>query len=195
MNSPLFTALLMLCGLGAVTFAAKAARRREVFPGLALALAIPASGIPPEAIPDARWIGSIAAAVAAIEIFRPNARWIASLCGGALAGLLGLLLQAQGLPFPVGVLLAVAVPSVAAYFSLRRTGFAPEALRQEAMLATLALGVAVAVIPGVTSGWQSALALNRDEVSSSNHIIANWVFLLGAASVALGGLYSLLRRR
>ncbi len=195
MNSPLFTALLMLCGLGAVIFTTKAAGRREVLPALALAFAIGASGIPPDALPDARWIGSIAAAVAAMEMFRPNARWIAPLCGGALAGLLGLLLQAQGLPFPIGVLLAVAVPSAAAYFSLGRTGFAPEALRQEAMLATLALGLAVAVIPGVTSGWQSALALNRDEANSSNQIIANWVFVLSAASVALGGLYSLLRRR
>ena len=122
-------------------------------------------------------------------------RWIGPLCGGALAGLLGALLQIQGLPFPIGVLPAVAIPSVSSYLAKHRPGFAPEALREEAMLTMAALGLVVAVVPGISSGWQSALALNRNEGSGSNQIIANWVLVLSAASAALGGLYSLLRRR
>jgi hypothetical protein len=191
----LFTALLMLCGLGSASFATTASGKRETIAALALAIVIAAARIPADALPDARWIGCVVAAVAAIQIFRTDVRWIGPLCGGALAGLLGALVQIQGLPFAIGVLLAAAVPSVSAYLSGRRPKFAPEALREEAMLAIVALGLAVAVIPGINAGWQSALALNRDAGISSSQTIANWVLVLSAASVVLGGLYSLLRRR
>jgi hypothetical protein len=63
------------------------------------------------------------------------------------------------------------------------------------MAAMVALGLAVAVIPEVSAGWQSALALNREGKDSSNQIIANWVLVLSAASVVLGGLYGVFRRR
>lgn len=191
----LFTALLMLCGLGSATFATTASGKRETIAALALAIVIAAARIPADALPDARWIGCVVAAVAAIQIFRTDVRWIGPLCGGALAGLLGALLEIQGLPFAIGVLLAAAIPSFPAYLSARRAEFAPKALREEAMLAMMALGLAVAVIPEVAAGWQSALTLNRAGANSPNQTLANWVLVLSVASVSLGGLYALLRRR
>ena len=184
----------MLCGLGSASFATTATRRGEILPVLSMAVVITAF-FPATALPDARWIGFIAAAAAAIRIFRPDARGIGALLGGMLAGVLGALLRSQEVPPAVCILLAAAVPSVSAYLSKSHPRFAPEKLHEEAMLATMALGLAVAVIPEIASGWQSALALNREEGPGSNQIIANWVFVLSAASVALGGLYSLLRRR
>jgi hypothetical protein len=195
MNTPLFTALLMLCGLGAVSFGATANVRRETLPALAAAFGIAIAGVSQELLPDARWIGGTAAAVAALHIFRPSIRWIGPVYGGILAGVLGVLLQAQGVSVIIAVPLAVAALSVSAYLSDRRSEFAPETLRQEAMLATMILGLTVAVIPGVMAGWQSAIALNREQTDSSNQIIATWVLVLGASSMMLGGLYSLLRRR
>lgn len=151
--------------------------------------------IRPEALPDPGWTGCLVAGVAALQIFRPDVRLLAPLCGGALAGMWSTLLRIQGLPLPAALLLAGIVPAVSLYLAARRPGFAPDALREDAMLAMVALGLAVATIPQVSAGWQSALALNREEKNSANTIIANWVLVLSAASVVLGGLYSLLRRR
>jgi hypothetical protein len=196
----LFTALLMLCGLGAAIFATNGIGKRETLGFLALGFVSAAMFIRPEKLPDPAWIGGIVAAVAALRIFRPHIRWPGLLCGGALAGLWTALLEIQGLPLGAAMILAGIVPSASAYLTHRRAEFAPEALREEAMLALVALGLAVAIIPEVSAGWQSALALNREAEAGAtgpdqNQIIANWVLVLSAASVVLGGLYSLLRRR
>jgi hypothetical protein len=193
----LFTALLMLCGLGAAIFATTGAGKRETLGFLALGFVAAAIFIRPEALPDTAWAGCIAAGVAALQIFRPDVRWLALLCGGALAGFWSALLQIQGLPLGSAMVLAGIVPAVSGFLVQRRHEFAPESLREEAMLAMVALGLAVAILPEVSAGWQSALALNREAAGSSsqNQIIANWVLVLSAASVVLGGLYALLRRR
>jgi hypothetical protein len=151
--------------------------------------------IRPEALPNAGWTGCIVAGVAALQIFRPDVRLLTPLCAGALAGLWSVLLQIQGLPWPAAIAAAASVPALSAFLSIRSPAFAPEALREEAMLAMLFMGLAVAVIPEVSAGWQSALALNREDSASTNRILANWVLVLSGASIVLGGLYSLLRRR
>ena len=191
----LFTALLMLCGLGAAIFATTTAGKRSSLIAMSIGFAAAVVLIRPQALPNPGWTGSIVAGIAALEVFRRDVRWLSPLCAGALAGLWSVLLQIQGLPLPAAVLVAAVVPAVSAYLAARRKGFAPQALREEAMLAMVALGLAVAIIPEITSGWQSALVLNREQGNSSNQIIANWVLVLSAVSVVLGGLYSLLRRR
>ena len=191
----LFTALLMLCGLGAAIFATTGATTRETLRFLAVGFGAGSIFIRPDALPDPAWAGCIVAGTAALQVFRPDVRWPGLLCGGALAGFWTALLQIQGLPLGAAMLLAAAVTAVAAYLAQTRPEFAPEALREEAMVALVALGLAVAVIPEVSAGWQSALALNREGKDSSNQIIGNWVLVLSAASVVLGGLYGLLRRR
>ncbi len=191
----LFTALLMLCGLGAAIFATTAAGRCGALALLSIGFGASAVWIRPQALPDAAWTSSIVAGAAAVEVFRRDFRWLAPLCGGALAGLWSALLQIQGLPPSGALTLAAAVPAVSAYLAVRRKTFAPEALRQEAMLAMLALSLAVAIIPEVMSGWRSALVLNRDPGNHPDPIIANWVLAGSAVSAVLGGIYSLLRRR
>ena len=185
----------MLSALGAAIFATTTAGRRNSIHAIWLGFGASAVLIRPEALPDPAWTGCTVAAIAALQIFRPDVRLLAPLCSGALAGFWSVLLQIQGLPLPAAVILAAALPAVSAFLAIRRPLFAPESLRQEAMLAMVALGLAVAVIPEVSAGWHSALALNRAETDSSNQIIANWVLVLSAASVVLGGFYSLLRRR
>jgi hypothetical protein len=164
---------------------------------LAVGFAAGSIFIRPEALPDPAWAGCIVAATAMLQLFRPDVRWSGLLCGGALAGFWSALLQIQGLPLGAAMILAAAVTATSAYLAQRSTEFAPEALREEAMVAVIALGLAVAIIPEVTAGWQSALALNREGGNSSNQnqIIANWVLVLSAASVVLGGLYGVFRRR
>jgi len=193
--SLLFTALLMLCGLGAAIFATTASDRAGGVLALIGGFVVTAVFVHPQAVPDPAWTGSIAAGVGAFELFRRQARWLTPLCGGALAGLCAALLRSQGWAPAIALLIAALIPGVSACFAWRRKDFAPEALREEAMAFMIALSLSVAIIPEVMAGWQSALALNRTEGNSTNLIIANWVLVLSAVSVFLGGLYSLLRRR
>ena len=193
----LFTALLMLCGLGTAIFATTAARKRGALAALGLGFATGAVLIRPDVLPNASWTGGIVAGVAALQIFRPDVRFLAPLCGGALAAMWSALLQIQGLPPVAALILAGIVPALSAYLSGRREAFAPESLREEAMLALVVTGLVVAMIPEVSAGWRSALALNREEESAlaASQFLSGWVLVLSAASVVLGGLYSLLRRR
>jgi hypothetical protein len=193
----LFTALLMLCGLGAAIFATTGVTRRETLRLSAIGFVAASIFIRPDALPDPGWAGCIVAATAALRLIRPDIRWPALLCAGALAGFWSALLQIQGLPLGAAILVAGVIPAVSAFLTHRRPEFAPEVLREEAMAAMVALGLLVAILPEVSAGWQSAIALNRDSMDSSNQnqIIANWVLVLSAASLVLGGLYSLLRRR
>jgi len=191
----LFTALLMLCALGAATFATTTAGKYKSLISVVLGFAAATIFFRAQFLPDAAWIGMTVAVVAALQIFRKDVRWLSPLCAGALGGLWSVLLQIQGLPMVVSIPIAAVVPAAAGYLAARRKAFAPEALREEAMLLMLVLGLAVAIIPEVTSGWQAALALNRDEGKTSDQINANWVLVLSSVSVVLGGLYSLLRRR
>lgn len=146
-------------------------------------------------LPDAAWTGVVVAVVAALRIFRPRVAFLAPACGGVLAGITGALLQTQGLPAALALTLSGAVLAMSALLTAKLPAFAPEALREEALLVAVGLGLAVATLPEMSAGWHSALVLNREEQHSANQVIANWVFVLSAASVALGGLYSLLRRR
>jgi hypothetical protein len=186
--------MLMLCGLGAAIFATTATRWDSAA-AMAAGFGAAVVFIRPELLPDAGWTGSIVAVVAALHIFRRDVRFLGPICGGALAGIWSALLETQGLPREVSLAVAAMLPAVSALLTVKRPAFAPESLREEALLVMCALGLGVAMIPDILSGWRSALALNRQAQDNANHIIANWVLVLSAISVALGGLYSFLRRR
>ena len=79
--SLLFTALLMLCGLGAAIFATTANDRTGGALALALGFIAAAVFIPSQALPAPAWAGAIAAGVGALEIFWRPARWLTPLCG------------------------------------------------------------------------------------------------------------------
>lgn len=185
----------MLCGLGAASFATTAAGKRQSLTVLLLAFVGGAVFLRPEALPPAAWTGCIVAVAATLYLFRPETTIATSLCGGFLAALGTALLQIQGIPWPLALILFGIVPGISAYLATKRPVFAPDTLRQEAMLLMIALGLAVAMIPEISSGWLSAEALNRSERSNVDQVIATWVFVLVAASLVLGGFYSLLRRR
>lgn len=193
----LFHALWMLCGLGTVIFATAASRRWYGLGALALGFAVAVLSFPSERLPDPVWTGVLVALAAVLQLVRPGQIALTAVCGGALAGVWSSLLRIQGLPLPPALMLAAALPAISVWLAARRPAFAPAAVREEALLAVFGLGLAVAMAPGVLAGWRSALALNVsiDENSHVNQIVPAWTLLLGGASVALGGLYSLWTRR
>jgi hypothetical protein len=191
----IFTALLMLCGLGTAILATTAATKFEAA-AMAIGFAVvSAFTVSTGMLPDAASTGVVVAIVAALRVFRPKVRFLAPICAGALAAVCGSLLQGQGWPAAAALALAGVVMIAPAVCAARLPSFAPDGLRDEALLVAAALGLTVAMIPEITAGWHSALVLNHEQQDSANQVIANWVLVLSAASVALGGLYSLLRRR
>ena len=188
-----FHALWMLCALGAATFAATAAPRRRWL--VALAIGFLAVLMLPGAQPDPEVAGLCAAFGAIVYLFRPRYAWLGFVLGGALAGML---VQVFGL---VGGPVAVAAPLVAvglagtAWLARTRPDFAPEALREEALLIVCTLGLGVAVLPSVLDGWQAAANLNTRMENVAQQAIPVWVLSVVATSTLLGAAYALWSRR
>ena len=121
---------------------------------------------------------------------------MAAAVGGALAAIFQAVLQAQGLPPAAAWTAAVAPPVAACWLAARRGDFAPQALREEALLMVLGVALLVAVTPGVAAGWRSAVALNATaELGGSNLALPAWALSLSGGAAAVGGLASLWRHR
>jgi hypothetical protein len=190
-----FHALWMLCALGAVVFAAAAARRARDLAALSAGFAVAAVLASPEQLPDPRWAGLLAAGAAAVYLFRPRYAILSAAVGGGLAGMWTALLEVQGLPSPAATMLAAAVLILSARLTRVRPVFAPDVLRDEGLLAIGVLGLGAAVLPGVLDGWHAATnltAVSEREVAAA---VPVWTLALLLTSTSLGALYSLWSRR
>lgn len=179
----------MLCGLGAAIFAATAVNRRDVV--------VLTAGFLVAALwwqPGPAWTGGLVTLVAALHVARPNVAWATAACGGLLAGLWAPALQSEGVPAPVAWLLGAGVPLVAAALAVRRAGFAPASLREDAVAAVGAFGLLVAMGPAVSAGWGSAAAMNLEPGSGVRPGLDVSALVLGAAMLAGGGAHALWRR-
>jgi hypothetical protein len=90
--------------------------------------------------------------------------------------------------------MAMAVPALAAWL-VRRPGFAPPALLEEALLLVGGFGLLVAVGGEVAAGWQSAGALAASPLAASPATDSKWLAAVTIGFVIAGGLYSLWKRR
>ena len=183
----------LLCALACATLATAARDRRGVI-ALAGGFALGAFWIEPEA----RWTGVIVAAAAGLSLARPDgapASLSASLAAGLAGGLWTRVLAGYGLPAWTAWLVAAGVLAVAASSARRDPRFAPPALRDDALAAVVAVGLAVAAAPAVATGWSAAAAMNLEAGGLVRPGVHPWVVLGFAAMVSLGGLHSLRRRR
>ena len=190
-----FHALWMLCALGAVVFAATVSRhlrdRASMAGGLLLGILMASPG----RLPEPAIVGSMAAAAAAVALFRPRYAMLSAACGGALAGVWSALLEVQGLPSPVALMVAGFTLIVTAWLARTRPGFAPELLRDEGLLAIAVLGLGVAVMPGVLDGWQAAGNLSVTPERQVSTGVPMWTLTIILTSASLGALYSFWSRR
>ena len=179
----------MVCSLAAATLATAVTGRRDL---IALVTGFGVATI--WLRPDPVWIGGTAALVAALGLGWPRFGLLSAGAAGALAGLWVHVLQSHGLPWWSTVPLAAAVPGTAAVLAHRSPRFAPLALREDALLAICFLGLVVAVVPALSMGWRSAVAMNLEPGSGVRPALGLWVTLgLGAAG-SLGGIHTLWRR-
>lgn len=192
-----YHALWMLCALGAAVFAA--GTPAGVRPSAALATGFAAAALltSGSSLPDAVWTGGLAAVAAAAYLFKPRLQLVAIAIGGALGGLWSALLEVQGLPVVVALIVAAGLVIVSLRLSRTRAGFATEALTQEGLLAIGVLGLGVAMLPGVLDGWQAATNLSgaQEQRATAPASIPMWTLVLLLASTSLGALHSVWGRR
>jgi hypothetical protein len=189
-----FYALWLLCVLGMVAFAASAARRARELAYMAIGWAAAVGWTATVGPPAPEVVGSIAFGGALLYLFRPRYAWAAAACGGVLAGVAATLLGLMGAPRAGSIVATALVVAGVVWLVRRRPAFAPEVVREEALLVIGALGLGVAMLPRVLDGWQAAVNLGAQAEPARAMVPAWTVFVLATSSV-LGGAYSLWSRR
>ena len=179
----------LLCGLGAATLASTVTGRRDMVALLA-GFVVASIWLRPQPV----WIGGMVALVAVLGLGVPRFGPLSAVVAGALAGLWVHVLEGYGLPAWTAFPLAAAVPGMALVLAHRSSGFAPQALREDALLTICALGLVVAAVPALSMGWRSAVAMNLEYEGGGRPAVGLWMTLGLAAVVSLGGLHTLWRR-
>jgi hypothetical protein len=191
-----FHALWMLCALAGVVFAAVSARDWRQLAAFTIAAAAAMLLIGPARLPDASWVGVAAAAAAAWHLTRPRFAVLSASVGGAVGGLSAAIVELHGAPAPVAIVVVIASLLASAWLALKRRHFAPEAIRDEALVAIMLLGLGVAVVPGILDGWQAAANLTvASSQPESRAAIPAWTVAIVGSATALGAVYSLWSRR
>lgn len=194
-----FHALLILSVFGGVVFTAVSVRPGTDAPRLWLAVATVGLGFALAVAwirtPEPVIASGLVSLVAAIQLARPKYVLLAAACGGALAGLSASLLQVYGIAAPAAVVMAAAAPAAAAELSFKVRDFAPDDMREQALLGLLLFSILCAVAPGLLAGWQSALSLNMGARNATAYAMPGWTLSLGAVSLALGGAWAVWRRQ
>jgi hypothetical protein len=145
-------------------------------------------------LPDPVLVGTAVGALALMILFRPRLYVIEPALAGTLAGVLASAIRAQGLPLPVAIAAACAIPCAAAYFASRDAAFADPEIRDEALVFLAVLGLVTGAAPGIAAGWNSAGGMNVVDNRVLPPAMPAWVLALGGGSAAVGGLFTLWRR-
>ena len=192
----------LLSVLGAAVFGAAGVPRGAVpgrriwfFPAAGFLVIWPvASGI---GAADPMAVGVTATAIALAALLGRPPLYVASFASGAAAALWSRYLEVLGLPVWITVPVAAAMPAVAVWLSVVRPVFAPPRLREEGLLLVVALGLAVAFLPELVVGWQSASVLNTGSLRDPSTVAqpAAWALVAAAAAAVAGGFVAARRRR
>jgi hypothetical protein len=185
----------MLCALGAVVYAAAAARRTRDLAAFGAGFLIAAIAASPQRLPDPALVGVLSAGASVAILFRPRFQAASAAWGGALGGMLTAMTEVQGL-HPIAAVAAPALLAATAVWLTRaRPSFAPDVLRDEALLAVCLLGLVVAMMPGVIDGWQAAANLTIEPATPGPTApVPTWTLAIVGSAVALGAVYSLWSR-
>src|SRR5690606_17981040 len=176
-------------------FAAQSAERRVARATLLTGFVAAAFALSRLGPPDRATLGFFVAAAAVVSLSRPR-WWLVPPAAGAIAAAAWIsVLEAQGLPWLPGALLAAGVLAATLLLAARRSGFMPPDVRDEALVLVTAFALLFALGPDVVDGWRSALALSAEPLAAAGPRAGPWLGVLVAASVLLGGAYTLWKRR
>lgn len=191
-------ALWFVCALGTAALAAVGPQSRTGSVLGVAGFALGAWWIRQPFAPATPAVAMVMAVVAALELVRPRPQPFAIALAGWLAGVWSAVLQAQGMPLTVAIVVAGTLPAASLYLRTQRPVFAPAALREEALLFLVILGVVSAAAPGIAEGWRAAGNLNihsGEAVASATAGMPLWTMAVASAALLTGGLFSLWSRR
>jgi hypothetical protein len=191
-----FHALWMLCAFGLIVHAAAAAPHARDLAAFAAGFVIAAIVASPSRLPDPAWVGVVSAGAAVVFLFRPKLAMACAAWGGALGGLLTAMTEVQGL-HPIAAVAAPALVAATAVWLTRvHPSFAPDVIRDEALLGICLLGLVASVLPGVIDGWQAAANLTIEPANAGPVTpVPMWTLALVITATALGAMYALWSRR
>jgi len=142
--------------------------------------------------------GSEAAVVAgcacAWQLLRPGSPAFGALAAGACTALAVLVQVQQGAPLPASIGVALALVGGTLKLASEER-FAPPRMREQALTGLVLAAPVLGALPGVLSGWQSAVTINLAVESRGLASVPPWVWEFGAAMLVLGVLRELWVRR
>lgn len=150
------------------------------------------------AAPATATIGLAAGLMAIWQLVRSPRPIYAAGMAGLLAGLWTAVMAGQGLPLLAAIPLAAVLPIASVRLRAQRPGFAPPAMREEALLLLAAVGVAAAALPGILDGWHAAVNLSvkgGPSPAGTDAIVPAWTIAVASAALVSGGLFSVWSRR
>ena len=190
-------ALGLLAALASVSFASMVRPTRWRATGVAVSFLASMVVLGGTSAVDPAALGLVVAGAACLALFGRLPGWAAVVAAGLLAGVWGAYLESRGLPPVAAWILAASAPGTAMALARQGREFRPTHLGEEGHVLVAALGVLVAGVPRLTSGWESAAALNFEsdigaEAAASG---AGWVWWVLVGALGSGGLVALVRSR
>lgn len=185
----------LLAVLAAAVFAAQSAGRSLAPAALFASFAGTAFAFSRLGAPDPTTLGFCIVAAAIAGLSRPRWWMLPPVAGGLSGAAWVSILEAQGLPWPPGALAAAVLLAVAAGLAARRRGFMSAEVRDEALVIVASFALLLSLGPDVVDGWRSSVALKAQPLTAAGPQVSPWLGVLVAASVVLGGAYSLWKRK
>jgi hypothetical protein len=191
-------AFALLCALAAVTCSASATRAIQLWYW-------PAGALPGIVLFNPAWLALPFAAPLAIEPAQ-SALLLVLLAGASLRGAVSVavLLSAGGLlsvlwlqvllslawPLPLALPLVLVCVLLAMFCKLRRPGFCPVDLHEEALVILLVAALALALVPDLVRGWSTALGLQAVGADGNAETGNAGVLWVAAGFVVFGAVFA-----
>lgn len=119
------------------------------------------------------------------HLLRPDSRTFASVAAGACAALGTMVQVQQGAPATAATIVAMVIVGSALRLG-PRSGFAPSRMREQALTGLVLAAPVIGALPGVMSGWESAVTINLAANARAVERFPDWVWQFVVAMLALG---------
>jgi hypothetical protein len=161
---------------------------------LFVAVLVLAGGIVLPWSPSNGEVAAIVGCVCAWQLLRPLSPAFAPLAAGLCTGLGAIVQMQQGAPLAVSGAVA-AILAGSAVLAGKRVGFAPARIVEQALTGLVLAAPVIGVLPGIVSGWQSAVTINLPANARVMASFPAWVWQFVVAMLVLGVLRELWVRR
>ncbi len=145
-------------------------------------------------VPSAAEVATVVGCACAWQLLRPGSARFPLLAASLCAALASVVQMQQGAPVFASTVLVVGPAGLALWFA-SHAGFAPSRMREQALTGLVLAAPVIGALPGVMSGWQSAVTINLAANVRPVERFPDWVWQFVVAMLALGVLRQLWVRR